>query len=239
MTRKIISLMKKSLHNWSYVAAALLLFTAADIGYIAGLCPDWDLYLKGPIFKSNFIKRYELQRRENKWPALKWQPVPIKKISKNMIKAVVVAEDSRFYSHKGFDPKAFEEVMRANLSERKFRHGGSTISQQTAKNVFLTPSRNPLRKWHELVLTFWMEMRLEKKRIMELYLNVAEFGKGIYGVEAAAKYYWGIPASRLSMAQSVELAATLPAPKSHNPKTRTRFFSKRKKKLLRQLAQFP
>ena len=196
--------MKKSLHNWSYVAAALLLFTAADIGYIAGLCPDWDLYLKGPIFKSNFIKRYELQRRENKWPALKWQPVPIKKISKNMIKAVVVAEDSRFYSHKGFDPK----------------------------------SRNPLRKWHELVLTFWMEMRLEKKRIMELYLNVAEFGKGIYGVEAAAKYYWGIPASSLSMAQAVELAATLPAPKNHNPKTRTSFFSKRKKKLLRQLAQF-
>ena len=239
MTKKIISLMKKALHNWSYVAAALLLFIAADIGYIAGLCPDWDFYLKGPIFKSNFIKRYELQRRDKKWPALRWQPVPIEKISKNMIKAVVVAEDSRFYSHKGFDAEAFEEVMRANLSERKFRHGGSTISQQTAKNVFLTPSRNPLRKWHELVLTFWMEMRLEKKRIMEIYLNVAEFGKGIYGVEAAAKYYWGIDASDLSMEQAVELAATLPAPKNHNPQTRTSFFSKRKKKLLGQLARFP
>ncbi|MDT8318259.1 MAG: monofunctional biosynthetic peptidoglycan transglycosylase [bacterium] len=239
MTRKIRSLIKKVLYNWSYVAAALLLFIAADLGYIAGLCPDWDLYLKGPVFKSNFIKRYELQREENKWPPLKWQPVPIENISKNMIRAVVVAEDSRFYSHKGIDPVAFEEVIRANLSKRKFSHGGSTISQQTAKNVFLTPSKNPFRKWHELVLTFWMEMRLEKKRIMELYLNVAEFGKGIYGVEAAAKYYWGMPASDLSMEQAVELAATLPAPKSHNPKTRTSFFSKRKKKLLRQLAQFP
>ena len=97
----------------------------------------------------------------------------------------------------------------------------------------MSASRNPLRKWHELVLTIGMQQNLTKKRILELYLNVAEFGRGIYGVDAAAKHYWGIPASKLSVKQSIHLAATLPAPVNHNPATKTRFFLKRVKTISR------
>lgn len=148
-----------------------------------------------------------------------------------MTRALIVAEDAHFYSHNGIDTDALKEVMEYNLSKKRFVYGGSTISQQTIKNIFLSPSRNPLRKWHEFVLTIGMERNLSKKRILSLYLNIAEFGRGIYGVNAAAQYYWGIPASRLSVKQAVELAATLPAPVKHNPNTRTKFFLKRVKKI--------
>ena len=150
-----------------------------------------------------------------------------------MIRALIVAEDANFYSHRGVDIDALKEAMEYNLSEKRLIYGGSTISQQTVKNVFLSPSRNPLRKWHELVLTIGMERSLSKKRILEHYINVAEFGRGIYGVDAAARYYWGIPASRLSIRQAIELAATLPSPVDNNPKTRTNFFNRRIKKIRR------
>ncbi len=144
-----------------------------------------------------------------------------------MIRASIVAEDSRFYSHSGIDMEALQAAMEYNLSEKRFVYGGSTISQQTVKNIFLSASRNPLRKWHELLLTVGMERSLTKKRILELYLNVVELGRGIYGVEAAARYYWGISASSLSAKQAIQLAATLPAPVTHNPDTRTKFFKQR------------
>ena len=148
-----------------------------------------------------------------------------------MIRALIVAEDARFYSHSGIDTDALQEVMEYNLSKKRFIYGGSTISQQTIKNIFLSPSRNPFRKWHEFVLTIGMERNLSKQRILALYLNIVEFGRGIYGVNAAAQYYWGIPASQLSVRQAVELAATLPSPVKHNPKNRTKTFLKRVKKI--------
>jgi len=144
-----------------------------------------------------------------------------------MTRAVIVAEDARFYSHNGVDVDALKAAMERNLSEKKFLLGGSTISQQTVKNLFLDVSRNPLRKWHELVLTLGMERALSKKRILEIYLNVAEFGLGIYGADAAARFYWGIPAARMSNQQCIELAATLPSPVRNNPGTRTRSFNNR------------
>jgi monofunctional biosynthetic peptidoglycan transglycosylase len=126
--------------------------------------------------------------------------------------------------------------MEYDLSEGRLVYGGSTISQQTIKNIFLSPSRNPLRKWHEFVLTMGMEHHLSKKRILSLYLNIAEFGRGIYGVDAASRYYWGIPVSEISVNQAIELAATLPAPVRHNPNTHTRFFLKRVKKIGRYIS---
>jgi len=150
-----------------------------------------------------------------------------------MIRASIVAEDSRFYSHSGIDMEALQAAMEYNLSEKRFVYGGSTISQQTVKNIFLSASRNPLRKWHELLLTVGMERNLTKKRILELYLNVVELGRGIYGVEAAARYYWGISASSLSVKQAIQLAATLPSPVTHNPGSRTRVFKNRVAKISR------
>jgi monofunctional biosynthetic peptidoglycan transglycosylase len=205
-----------------------------DTGYLIGIWPDWSLYQKGPIQQSNFIRQYIFdQYKHPKWPDLSWKHKPISRISRHMIRALIVAEDARFYSHSGIDMEALQAAMEYNLSEKRLVYGGSTISQQTVKNIFLSPSRNPLRKWHELLLTIGMERNLTKKRILELYLNVAEFGRGIYGVEAAARYYWGKSAARLSSRQAIELAATLPAPVKHNPATRTRFFKKRVKKISR------
>ena len=205
-----------------------------DVGYMIGIWPDWALYAEGPIQRSSFISSYEFERhRHPDWPKLRWSPVSIEEIPQSMIRAVIVAEDARFYEHEGIDIEALKDAMEYNLSEKRLVYGGSTISQQTVKNVFLSPSRNPLRKWHELLLTIGMERSLSKKRVLEHYLNVAEFGRGIYGVDAAARYYWGVPASRLTSRQSIELAATLPSPVKNNPKTRTDSFHKRVKKIRR------
>ena len=212
----------------------LLLVFIMDTGYLVGIWPDWSLYQKGPIQQSNFIRQYIFdQYQHSNWPNLQWKQKPISRISRHMIRALIVAEDARFYSHSGIDLEALQAAMETNLSEKRFVYGGSTISQQTVKNIFLSASRNPLRKWHELLLTIGMERSLTKKRILELYLNVAEFGRGIYGVEAAARHYWGKSASRLTARQAIELAATLPAPVRHNPATRTRFFKNRVKKINR------
>lgn len=205
-----------------------------DIGYLIGIWPDWDDYREGLAPRSQFILAYELeQSRHDGWRKLRWHPVSISQIPRCMIRAVIVAEDARFYSHNGVDIDALKDAMERNLSEKKLLLGGSTISQQTVKNLFLDSSRNPLRKWHELVLTLGMEHAISKKRILEIYLNVAEFGRGIYGVDAASRFYWGVPASRMSDQQCIELAATLPSPVRNNPGTRTRSFHSRIRKIRR------
>jgi monofunctional biosynthetic peptidoglycan transglycosylase len=212
----------------------LLVLVAIDVGYLIGIWPQWESYRKGPIQQSSFIRDYESARRHKPdWPKLRWNPVSIETIPQAMIRAVIAAEDSRFYEHDGVDLEALKEAMEYNLSEKRMKYGASTISQQTVKNIFLTPSRNPLRKWHELWLTIGMERNLSKKRILEHYLNVAEFGRGIYGVDAAARYYWGIPAYRLSNRQAIELAATLPSPVKNNPRSATKSFKKRVRKIRR------
>ena len=212
----------------------LLVLILIDVGYLVGIWPQWESYRKGPIQRSSFILEYESERHHHPdWPKLRWNPVSIKNIPQAMIRAVIAAEDSRFYEHDGVDLEALKEAMEYNLSEKRMVYGASTISQQTVKNIFLTPSRNPLRKWHELWLTIGMERNLSKKRILEHYLNVAEFGRGIYGVDAAARYYWGIPVNRLTSRQAIELAATLPSPVNNNPRTATKSFRKRVRKIRR------
>ena len=215
---------------WSF--RALLLFLVIDTFYLFHIWPDWQSFNKGTIKKSNFIKNYQVQyRQQNNLPPLYWRPVTLNNIPHRLRHAVIVAEDARFYSHNGFDVFAFQEAMQSNLEKGRFKYGGSTISQQTVKNMFFNSSRNPLRKWHELIFTIGMEFNDSKDRIIETYLNVAEFGKGIYGVEAAARSYWNIPVNRLTTQQAIELAATLPSPVKHNPHTRTRTFLRRIKKI--------
>ncbi len=212
----------------------MLLVVLVDISYLLAIYPDWGLYKDGPVQRSNFIRDYIAQQHQHDdWPELSWDPKPIDQISEHMIRAIVVAEDSRFYSHAGIDLDALQAAMEENLSKKRFVYGGSTISQQTVKNMFLSASRDPLRKWHELVITIGMERNLSKRRILELYLNVAEFGRGIYGVEAASLHYWGISSGELSARQAIELAATLPSPVKHNPSTRTRTFKYRVQRISR------
>lgn len=210
-----------------------------DLAYIGAIWPDWQKLAAGPVPKSHFLELYEGRRRSEDWPPAAWHPVPLGEIPPHLQRAVIVAEDSRFFEHDGFDLIAFKEAMVENLQTRNFRFGASTISQQTVKNLLLTPTRNPLRKWHELLLTWGMERRLSKHRILELYLNIAEFGRGVYGVEAAARTYWGISASALSVEQAAELAASLPSPVKQNPLTRTDGFLKRKARTLGWLLRDP
>jgi len=224
--------------RWAF--RILLLFLVVDLFYLGITWPDWKKLADGPVPKSAFMVAYEKQRAEEKnRPRLNWQPVSINSIPKHLIRAVILAEDSRFYEHSGFDLIAFKEAMDYNLSEGRFVLGASTISQQTVKNLFLSPSRNPLRKWHELILTWGMERSLSKRRILELYLNIAQFGQGIYGVQSAALVYWGITPDRLTVAQAAELAATLPSPVKNNPVTRSRYFEKRSRRLSSLLMRFP
>ena len=224
------------LRSIKYLAYVFLILILVDAGFIWGLLPDWNHYENGPVQKSSFIKTYEYHRAQKSGlPALRWQPVPLSNISGNLIRAVIVAEDARFYQHQGIDTKALKDAMEYNLSNATIGYGGSTISQQMIKNMLLTPSRNPLRKWHELWLTIDLERHVSKKRILEIYLNVAEFGQGIYGVEAAAQYYFNKSSSRLSIRESIDLAASLTSPVKHNPETRTDYFLGQHKKITRNM----
>jgi monofunctional biosynthetic peptidoglycan transglycosylase len=147
---------------------------------------------------------------------VQWRVVPYSRISDDLKRAVVVAEDISFFSHNGFDTQELRVAAREAIAGKRMR-GASTITQQLAKNLWLSPSRSPMRKLEEAVLTWQLERRLEKRRILELYLNVVEFGPGVYGAEAAARHYFGISAADLSARQTAELAASLPRPSSWHP----------------------
>ncbi len=219
-----------------FVLTLVMLALALEAGYILLLLPDWDAFQRGPIQKSRFMQVYESEQRQHTgWPRLQWYPVNIARIPRHLVRAVVVAEDSRFYEHQGFDQEALLEAMEFNISKGKIVYGASTISQQTIKNYLLTSDRTPLRKLHEVILTYIMEQKISKRRIMEIYLNVAEFGRGIYGVEAAARHYWGKSVDELSMDEAIDLAATLPGPVKHNPETRSRFFVRHRETIRRHI----
>lgn len=137
--------------------------------------------------------------------------VGLNEMSRHIPRAVIAAEDSRFCEHNGFDIEAIEKAMERNKQGKKLR-GGSTISQQTAKNAFLWSGRTWVRKGLEAWFTVLIELLWGKPRIMEVYLNIAEYGRGVYGVQAASIHYFNKPASKLSRVEAARLAAILPQP---------------------------
>jgi monofunctional biosynthetic peptidoglycan transglycosylase len=143
--------------------------------------------------------------------------VPYSKISPYLIKAVLIAEDDKFWNHEGFDYEAIQKAIEKDLKAKKFKFGGSTITQQLARNLFLSPEKTMIRKFSEAVITWRMEKVLSKRRILELYLNVAEWGEGIFGAEAASRHYFGKPSSELNPAEAARLAAILPNPRRYRP----------------------
>ena len=142
--------------------------------------------------------------------------VPLSEISPHLQRAVIAAEDGKFCSHGGFDWEAVDTAMQ-RLRRGGSLRGASTISMQTAKNLLLWPDRTFIRKGAEVYMTVWLESLLSKKRILELYLNVIEFGPGLYGAEAAAQHYFGVAAKDLTKAQAAQLAAMLPSPLTRTP----------------------
>ena len=164
--------------------------------------------------------------------------VPFDKISPSLPMAVIASEDNRFASHNGFDMIEIKKAMKENETRKKKR-GASTISQQTAKNVFLWPQSSWVRKGFEVYFTFLIELFWSKERIMEVYLNSIEMGKGIYGAQAAAKYKFNTTAAKLSSGQCALIAATLPNPIRFNSAKPSAYLLKRQKQILRLMNLVP
>jgi monofunctional biosynthetic peptidoglycan transglycosylase len=169
------------------------------------------------------VKTAFMEYREGQWQKdglrrrIRQEWVPLSRISPYAVKAVIIAEDDKFWSHEGFDFAAIQKAIEKDLQQRRFKAGGSTISQQLVKNLYLTPAKNPVRKLKEAVLTWRLERNLSKRRIIELYLNVAEWGEGIFGIEAAARHYFGKGAEVLTAREAAALAVVLPSPLRYHP----------------------
>lgn len=177
--------------------------------------PDVAALTESNPANTAFIETY--RRNGDSTSALRWQWVDGRRISRNLWKAVVVAEDVEFFTHGGFSGSELRAAIRQAWEERRAPRGASTITQQLAKNLWLSPSRNPWRKVKEAILTAQLERHVSKHRILELYLNVVEFGPGVYGAEAAARHYFGKPAAELTGREAALLAAGLPRPRSWHP----------------------
>jgi len=158
-----------------------------------------------------------------------------KDIAKSIKKAVIASEDSNFYSHNGIDWQGIMRAFEKNYAQNRVKVGGSTITQQLAKNLFLTPTRSYWRKGQELIITKMLEFCLDKERILTLYLNFAEWGQGIYGIEAAAQYYFGISAKALNSGQAARLAVLLPAPKRYQKNIYNAYLNRRTQWILQQM----
>jgi monofunctional biosynthetic peptidoglycan transglycosylase len=158
-----------------------------------------------------------LARMQEKKPDAKLRHtwVPYDKISPHLKRAIIAAEDARFLEHEGFDVEGIQAAVEKNLKKGKLVAGGSTISQQLAKNLFLSGQRSFIRKGQEAVLTLMIETTWSKRRILEVYLNVIEWGDGIYGAEAAARRYFGVSAAKLNRYQAAQLAAMVPSPRRY------------------------
>jgi monofunctional glycosyltransferase len=167
---------------------------------------------------STSFMRAQVERLREKDPnaRLQHQWVPYSRISPNLKRAVIAAEDARFTEHEGIDWTAIEKAYEDNRKKGKVVRGGSTITMQLAKNLFLSGSRSYLRKGQELVITYMLEMVMSKRRILEIYLNVAEWGNGVFGAEAAARHYYGVSAAQLGPAEAATLAAMLPRPRFYD-----------------------
>lgn len=206
------------------VADILLCFVYPDVGKLAEEHPD----------KTAFMRYRERQwAKEGRDMEITRKWVPLRKVSPYVIKAVLIGEDDKFWHHEGFDYAAMEQAMKRDLKERKLAAGGSTISQQLAKNLYLSPSKNPLRKVKEAIYTWRIEKTLTKRRIMELYLNSAEWGDGIFGIEAASRHYYGKHASNLTPKQAARLAAVLPNPIVYDPTGNQRYVRNRSRHIYR------
>ena len=210
------------------ISIVLLLLFAADVGRYF-FYPNVELLVDENPAKTAFMEYREAEwRREgllDKKIEQKW--VPLRKVSQNLIKAVLIGEDDKFWKHEGFDYQAIERALEKNILAKKFKMGGSTISQQLAKNLFLSSSKNPVRKIKEAILTWRLEKTLSKRRILELYVNIAEWGDGIFGIGEAARHYYGVSPAKLSAKQASKLAAILPNPILFSPAGSSRYVRNR------------
>lgn len=200
-----------------WIVIVLLIVGLLSLLYFL-LMPDLSKLKKENPKKTALIEYREKASKEKGKPYKIFQRwVPFSKISSYLVKAVLIAEDDKFWKHEGFDYEAIQKAIEKDLKARKYKVGASTITQQLVKNLYLSPEKSVIRKISEALITWRMEKVLSKKRILELYLNLAEWGDGIFGVEAASRYYYGKSSSELTPQEAARLASVLPNPRKYNP----------------------
>jgi monofunctional biosynthetic peptidoglycan transglycosylase len=198
--------------RWAgYALAAVALFVVLLHAVYAMQILWWRFQ---PVGETSFMSyRMDQLRARNPKAKLEYRWVPYERISNNLKRAMIAAEDAKFVDHEGFDWDGIQRAIEKNERRGRIVAGGSTITQQLAKNLFLTPARSWIRKGQEAVITLMLEALLPKRRIFELYLNVIELGNGVFGAEAAARHYFGTSAAGLSASQGARLAAMAPNPR--------------------------
>ncbi len=213
----------------------ILLTFLAGLAYL--LWPYGVFQLKGQNPKTTALMQLRIREAEKKHRHLKPQMIwrDLGDFSPNLVHAITLAEDDTFYQHHGFDFEQIQIALDRNLARHKYAYGGSTITQQLARTLFLRPRKSILRKLKEAVLTVYMEAFLPKRRILELYLNSIEWGPGIFGAEAASQHYFSKPASDLSPDESVALASILPSPRRWSPFSEKVFMARRRTQLLERM----
>jgi monofunctional biosynthetic peptidoglycan transglycosylase len=208
------------------------------IGYEAWTWPNVASLAGRHPTTTAFIADYRrAQRAAGRDDHVAWSWTPYPAISPHLKRAVLVAEDINFFAHHGFDVGEIRTALGQALEEGEAPRGASTITQQLAKNLWLSPSRNPLRKLKEAALTWQLERTLGKRRILELYLNVAEFGPGVYGVGAASRRYFGKSSGELDEADAARLAASLPNPAAWHPGSPSRTYERHVATIQRRMAK--
>jgi monofunctional biosynthetic peptidoglycan transglycosylase len=223
--------------RWSAIAGGLFF---AYLCYIYVTLPDVrPLATVNPRTTAFMQLRIREAQEDGRKFQIRHQWVPYTALSNSLRRAVLVAEDSAFFDHEGVDFKEIRASLEANWEDGKFTRGGSTITQQLAKNLYLSPSRNPVRKLKELMITRRLEAALTKRRILEIYLNVIEWGDGIFGAEAASRIYFGKPAAALSPDEAALLAGAIINPREHNPARPTRRLLRRQQIIVRRMGIKP
>ncbi|WP_136413148.1 monofunctional biosynthetic peptidoglycan transglycosylase [Herbaspirillum sp. ST 5-3] len=188
-----------------------------------------------PTSTSFMDRQLSLLRERDPNARLKHKWVPYDRISNNLKRAIIASEDSHFSEHEGVDWEAMQKAYEKNTKKGKVVAGGSTITQQLAKNLFLSGERSYLRKGQEVVITYMLEYMMDKERIFEIYLNVVEWGVGVFGAEAAAQHYYGVSAANLTAAQAARLAVMLPKPRFYDKNRGSSYLARRTDLILRRM----
>ena len=213
---------------WLAVAAATI-FLAVQLSFLARI---WWWRDHNPTSTAFMQARLEQLRARDREAKLRHAWVPYDRISPSLKRAVVVAEDAKFSDHEGFDWEAIEKAREKNRRKGRIVAGGSTISQQLAKNLFLSGERSAWRKGQEALITVMIEHVMDKRRILEIYLTVIEWGEDVFGAEAAARHYYAVGAAALGPEQSARLAAMVPNPRFYDRNRNTAFLARRAQTIL-------
>lgn len=222
--------MKRLLRWGGRAAAVLLVLVLLYQGWLFMHVLWWNFF--DPSSTAFMDDRLKTMQAHDPKAALRHEWVPYERISPHLKRALIAGEDANFLEHEGFDWKAIERAYAKNLKKRRFVAGGSTISQQLAKNLFLSGRRSVLRKLQEASITVMIETVMSKQRIFEIYLNVIEWGNGVFGAEAAARHYYRKSAAKLGASEAARLAAMVPNPRYYDRNRNTAYLEKKTRLIL-------